>query len=66
MREVQTSGVITVDLSVRSYRAFPEDGMVQVWGHVGDYDVCVHLPIDDARIQRLLARRSRASRSEPG
>jgi hypothetical protein len=33
--------------------------MVQIWGHVGDYEVSVWLPIDDERVQRLKPTRRR-------
>jgi hypothetical protein len=54
MSFVQSSAVIQVDLSVTRYRSYPEDGMVEVWGYVGDYEVCVHLPIADAQARGLL------------
>lgn len=45
---VRTSTVIQVQLEVTRYRAFEEDGLVEVWGYVGDYEVCVHLPLEEA------------------
>lgn len=54
MRFVTTTAVIQVDMSVSRYRMFPEDGMVEVWGHVGDYEVCIHLPIHDAQARGLV------------
>jgi hypothetical protein len=55
-RFVQTSATIPVDLEVSRYRTFPEDGMVELWGHVGDYEVCVHLPLTDDRVRALLGK----------
>jgi hypothetical protein len=54
-RFVQTSATIKVDLELSRYRTFPEDGMVELWGHVGDYEICVHLPLTDDRVRTLLA-----------
>ncbi len=48
---------IRVDLEVSRYEEYPEDGMVQVWGYVGDYEVCVWLPADGEQA-RLLRRAS--------
>jgi hypothetical protein len=61
MDSVQSSAVIQVDMSVSRYRSFPEDGLVEVWGYVGDYEVCVHLPLDAARSQGLLGRQRRGA-----
>lgn len=51
----QVNATIPVDLVVTRFRTFPEDGMVELWGEVGDYEVCVHLPLDDVRLRPLLA-----------
>jgi hypothetical protein len=61
----QSNVTIPVEMLVTRYREFPEDGMVEVWGYVGDYEVCVHLPLDDDRTRRLLrqSRPPRISRS---
>ena len=66
MAFVQSSAVIQVNMSVTRYRSFPEDGLVEVWRHVGDYEVCVHLPLEEARSQGLLGkqRRGAAARQE--
>jgi hypothetical protein len=42
---------IQVDLEVSRFQEFPEDRMVQIWGHVGDYEVSVWLPLDDDRVR---------------
>lgn len=55
MESVETSVVIQVDMQVSRFRPFPEDGMVEVWGHVGDYEVCVFLPLEVARARGLVA-----------
>jgi hypothetical protein len=43
-------------MDVTRYRDFPEDGFVQVWGYVGDYEIGVCLPHKDKRVQKLLRR----------
>ena len=55
---IMTSAVIQVDMSVTRYRTFPEDGIVEVWGYVGDYEVCVHLPIADAQTRVFVSEES--------
>lgn len=45
---------IKVDLDVSRCRAFKDDGMAEVWGYVGDYEVCVWLPLDDPQVAALL------------
>lgn len=45
---------IKVDMAVSRCRAFKDDGMAEVWGHVGDYEVCVSLPLDDPQLGPLL------------
>jgi hypothetical protein len=63
LRFVQTDSTVTVDLAVTRYREFPEDGILELWGYVGDYEVCVHLPLDDDRARHILGRRQSPSRS---
>jgi hypothetical protein len=53
MEFTHSSAVIPVDLQVTRYRPYPEDGVVEVWGYVGDYEVCVHLAIADAETRGL-------------
>ena len=48
MNFVQSSAVIPVDLQVTQHRLHWEDGTVEVWGYVGDYEVCVFLPVEEA------------------
>jgi hypothetical protein len=48
------SGVIPVELSVTQFQIYREDRMIQIWGHVGDYEVSVWLPLDDPRAKRFL------------
>jgi hypothetical protein len=48
MNFVQSSAVIKVDLQVTRHRLHWEDGLVEVWGYVGDYEVCVFLPTAEA------------------
>lgn len=47
---------IPVELEVARVREFKEDGFVQVWGYVGDYEVSVTLSLRDARVQRVRRR----------
>lgn len=61
MAFMQANTTISVDLAVARYRTFPEDGLVEVWGHMGDYEVCVHLPLDDARVRPLLVQAERSA-----
>lgn len=49
-------GTIQVDLEVTSCEVFRADDMVQVWGYVGDYQVCLWLPLDDPRVQPFVRR----------
>jgi hypothetical protein len=53
MPAIPASCTIQVDLEVSRYQEFPEDGMVQIWGHVGDYEVSVWLPVGDERVHLL-------------
>lgn len=50
----ETSAVIQVDMEVTQCQVFREDGMVQVWGYVGDYEVCLYLPLADAQAKGLI------------
>jgi hypothetical protein len=54
MSFVQSAAVIPVDLHVTRFRTHVEDGLVEVWGYVGDYEVCVHLPLAEVRARGLL------------
>ncbi len=44
---------LMVELEVSRYRDFPEERFMQIWGHVGDYEVAIDLPYTDKRVQRL-------------
>jgi len=44
---------LLVELEVSSYQDFPEDRFMQIWGHLGDYEVAICLPYTDRRVQRL-------------
>ncbi len=54
MRYVACSGVVSDDLHVTRYRVDPDEDMVEIWGHVGDYEVCVYLPLAEARRRGLV------------
>ncbi len=43
---------IQVEMEITKIIAYGHD-MVQVWGHVGDYEVCLHLPKDDPRLDGM-------------
>ena len=51
---LQSSAVISVDLEVTRFRRHPIDGMVEVWGYVGDYEVCIWLPVEEALSRQLV------------
>jgi hypothetical protein len=44
---------ILVEMDVNSFREFPEDGLAELRGYVGDYEVALCLPIKDKRVQGL-------------
>ena len=54
MRFIQSTAVISVDLHVSRHGTYPVDGLVEVWGHVGDYEVCVFLPVEEALSRGLV------------
>jgi hypothetical protein len=57
--------VIQVDMSVERYQEFHGDGLVEVWGWVGDYEVCVWLPMNDPRLQSILPqKKTRTAREQ--
>lgn len=45
---------LLVRMDVTQHRTFPKENLVQLWGYVGDYEVCLYLPADDGRVQPLL------------
>jgi hypothetical protein len=49
---------ILIEMDVTRYQDFPEDGFVQVWGYVGDYEVGVCLPHKDWRVQKILRQKN--------
>ena len=46
--------VIKVDMAVSRCQTIGTEPLAQVWGHVGDYEVSIWLPIEDVRVRRLL------------
>jgi hypothetical protein len=68
MKSVPVSCTILVEMEVSRFEPFPEDGMVQIWGHVGDYEASVWLPMSDKRAQSLLTKKSggKVGKSETG
>jgi hypothetical protein len=54
MGPMPISGTIQVDMEVTRYKEFKEDGAVQIWGYVGDYEASIWLPMVDQRVQALL------------
>ncbi len=46
--------VIPVALAVTRCEPIPEDQSALIWGHVGDYEVRVCLPLNDPRVRGLL------------
>ena len=57
MARVPKSDAIEIRMNVTRYQEFPEDGAVQIWGFVGDFEVSVWLPKNDRRVQRPLLRK---------
>jgi len=53
MTRLQEPIKLLVELEVSSYRDFPKEHLMQVWGHVGDYEIAIYLPYTDKRVQRL-------------
>jgi hypothetical protein len=59
---VSSSATIQVEMEVGRYREFRDDGMVEVWGWVGDYEVAVCFPVDDPRMRSLKSKSRRTPR----
>jgi hypothetical protein len=57
-----TDVTIPIDLEVSRYRVLGSGQVVELWGHVGDYEVCVCLPRHDPRVAAVLS----AVRHAPG
>ena len=53
MNTVHEPITIPVDLEVSRYREFRGEDLVEVWGHVGDYEVCIFLSKADERVRKL-------------
>ena len=53
MNVVHEPTTITVEMEVSSYREFRGEDLVEVWGHVGDYEVCIFLSKADQRVQKI-------------
>ncbi len=51
--------IISVEMEVSRYREFRGEDLVEVWGHVGDYEVCIFLSKADERVRRLKGRKHR-------
>ncbi len=54
MKLIESTAVIPVDLHVSRQGTYPVEGLVEVWGHVGDYEVCVFLPVEEALSRGLV------------
>jgi hypothetical protein len=59
MNTEPVSATIQVDMEVERFEVFREDGMVQLWGYVGDYQVSVWFPLDDPRVKEFVQTRRR-------
>jgi hypothetical protein len=53
MSAVQEPITISVEMEVSRYREFQDEDLVEVWGHVGDYEVCIFLSKADKRVRRI-------------
>ncbi len=62
----QASGVMSVEMEVTRYQEYTVDGMVQVWGYVGDYEVSICLEATDPRLLAILGKTRRSSPAERG
>lgn len=58
MNAVQEPTTISVEMEVSRYREFRGEDLVEAWGHVGDYEVCIFLSKADERV-RIIKRESR-------
>ena len=59
MNTVHEPVTIHVDMEVSRYREFRGENLVEVWGHVGDYEVCGFLPKGDERVRKLKGKKER-------
>jgi hypothetical protein len=50
-----TEVTIPIDFAVERYRILGTSQVVELWGHVGDYEVCVCLPRHDPRVAAVLS-----------
>ena len=57
MPRLQEPIYLQVEFEVFRYTDYPEDKFLQIWGYVGDYEVCISLPYTDRRVQRLRRQR---------
>ena len=62
MNAVQEPTTICVEMEVSRYREFRGEDLVEVWRHVGDYEVCIFLSKADERVRRI----KRESRRKSG
>jgi hypothetical protein len=53
MNAVHEPTMISVEMEVSSYREYRGEELVEVWGHVGDYEICIVLSKADKRVQRI-------------
>ena len=53
MNAVQEPITISVEMEVSRYRAFRGEDLVEGWGHVGDYEVCIFLSKADERVRKI-------------
>ena len=53
MNAVQEPTTISVEMEVSRFREFRGEDLVEVWGHVGDYEVCIFLSKADERVRKI-------------
>jgi len=53
MKARDASTTISVDMDVSRYREYRGEDLVEVWGHVGDYEICIFLSKADERVQKI-------------
>ena len=53
MKAVHEPTTIFVEMEVSRYREYRGEDLVEVWGHVGDYELCIFLSKTDERVRKI-------------
>lgn len=62
MPNVQQPTTIAVEMEVTRFQEFLDDGLAQIWGYVGDYEVSVWISLDDPRVKTLKSKKRPAEK----